>query len=44
MSRELVRRKSSVRPVRIVERRVVWAFRVDMWDWVCDAMDDRDGC
>lgn len=33
-SRELVRRMSSVRLVRVVERRVVWAARADIWDWV----------
>lgn len=35
---------SSVRFVRVVESRVVWAFSVDIWDWVCDAIEEREGC
>lgn len=42
-SREPVRRMSSVRLVRVVERRVVWAARAEIWDWVCVAMDERVG-
>lgn len=34
---------SSVRSVRVVERRVVWAARAETWDWVCVAMDERVG-
>lgn len=36
-----MRRISSVRSVRVVERRVVWAARAEIWDWVCVAMDER---
>lgn len=43
VSRELVRRMSSVRVVRVVERRVVWAARVEIWVWVWVAMDERVG-
>ena len=42
-SRELVRRMSSVRPVRVVDRRVVWAARVEMWVWAWVAMEARVG-
>lgn len=38
-----MRRISSVRLVRVVERRVVWAVRAEIWDWVCVAMDERVG-
>lgn len=34
---------SSVRVVRVVERRVVWAARVEIWVWVWVAMDERVG-
>lgn len=34
---------SSVRVVRVVERRAVWAARAVIWDWVCVAMVERVG-
>lgn len=43
VSRELVRRMSSVRFVRVVERRAVWAARAEIWVCVCVAMDERVG-
>lgn len=33
---------SSVRAVRVAERRVVCALRVEMWDWVWAVMEVRD--
>ena len=41
--RELVRRMSSVRLVRVVERRVVCAVRVEMWVCVWDAIVESEG-
>lgn len=35
---------SEVRVVRVVERWVVWALRVEMWDWVVEAAALRVGC
>ena len=32
-----------MRFVRVVERRVVWAARVEIWVWVCVAMVERGG-
>lgn len=34
---------SSVRLVRVVERRVIWAARAAVWDWDWVAMDERVG-
>lgn len=34
---------SSVRFVRVVERRVVWAARAEIWVWVWVAMDEMVG-
>lgn len=34
---------SSVRLVRVVESRVVWAARAEIWVWVWVAMDERVG-
>lgn len=34
---------SSVRVVRVVESRVDWAARVEIWDWVVVAMEERVG-
>lgn len=38
-----MRRMSSVRSVRVVERRVVWAARAEIWDWDWVAVDERVG-
>lgn len=38
-----MRRMSSVREVSVSERRVVWAFRVEIWDWVWVARLDIEG-
>lgn len=38
-----MRRISSVRWVRVVERRVVWAARAVIWVWVVVAMEERVG-
>lgn len=35
---------SSVRAVRVEERRVVCALRVEMWDWVWAERVERGGC
>jgi len=35
---------SSVRAVRVVERRAIWAFNVDMCDCDWDAIADSEGC
>ena len=32
---------SSVRVVRVSERRVVWAARVEMWVWVWEVVAER---
>ena len=32
---------SSVRVVRVSERRVVWAARVEMWVWVWEVVVER---
>lgn len=34
---------SSVKLVRVAERRVVWALSVEMWDCVWEAMAEREG-
>lgn len=34
---------SSVRAVRVVDSRAVWALRVDIWDWVWEERVAREG-
>ena len=42
-NRVLVRRMSSVRSVRVFERRTSCVLRLEMCDWVCVARVERDG-